>query len=261
MNFETISLTIDEQVATLTLNRPPANAINLKLAQELMKAAIICHDDPGIRAVIFTANGKMFSAGGDLDGMQSEGDSTSAVLLEITANLHSAVSRFMRMDAPLICAVNGTCAGAGVSLAVMGDITLASENAKFAGAYTAAGLAPDGGSTYLLSRLIGMRKTKELFILNRVLTADEALSWGMINEVLPQDKLMEKALVLARSLAKGPTKAYGAVKKLMVSAGSESLETQMELEGRAITEMSLTKDGKEGISAFLEKRRPVYTGK
>lgn len=260
MDFETLHLSVDKQIATLTLDRPPANTINLKTAQELMKAAIICDDDPDIRVVIFTAKGKMFSAGGDISGMVNEGDSTNAVLLEITANLHSAVSRFTRMDAPLICAVNGTCAGAGVSLAVMGDITLSADTAKFTGAYTAAGLAPDGGSTYLLTRQIGIRKTKELFLLNKVLTAQDALDWGMINEVVPPESLMDRANALAAMLAQGPTRAYGAVKKLVASAGAASLETQMELEARAIAAMSQTRDGKEGISAFLKKRKPVFTG-
>lgn len=260
MDFETLHLTINNQVATLTLDRPPANTINLPMARELMRAAIICDDDPDIRAVIFTAKGKMFSAGGDISGMVNEGASTNAMLLEITGNLHSAVARFARMDAPVICAVNGTCAGAGVSLAVMGDITLAADTAKFTGAYTAAGLAPDGGATYALTRQIGIRKTRELFLLNKVLTAQTALDWGMVNEIVPPESLMERATELATALAQGPTRAFGAVKKLVASAGTTSLETQMELESRAIAAMSRTKDGQEGISAFLEKRKPVYTG-
>ena len=262
MNFETIQLHVENQVATLTLNRPPANAINLKLAQEMLTASIRCSDDPDIRAVILTGSGKMFSAGGDLDGMISEPEKTASnVILEITSNLNAAVSKFMRMDAPLICALNGTCAGAGISLAVMGDYVISVDTAKFAGAYTLAGLAPDGGATWLLSRLIGMRKTKELFIMNRVLSANDALDWGMINEIVTPDKLMEKANAIASALAKGATKAYGAVKKLLVSASSEGLETQMELEGRSIAALSLSVDGQEGIRSFLEKRKPVYTGK
>ncbi len=260
MNFDTLSLTVENNVATILMNHPPVNAINLTLAQDLMKAAIICDDSPEIRSVILTGQGKMFSAGGDLASMISDSESTNAILKEITTNLHSAVSRFMRMDPPLISAVNGTCAGAGLSLAIMGDITLSSENAKFTGAYTAAGLAPDGGSTYLLTRQIGARKTKELFLLNRVLSAQQALEWGMINEVVPQDELMEKAHDLALSLAKGATRAFGSVKQLVTSAGSESLETQMELESRAISAMSLTKDGQEGIRSFLEKRKPEFSG-
>ena len=120
---------------------------------------------------------------------------------------------------------------------------------------------PDGGATYLLTRQIGIRKTKELFILNRILSAQEALDWDMINEIVSSAELLKKARKIANTLAQGPTKAYGAVKKLITSAGSESLETQMELEARAIAAMSLSVDGKEGMNAFLEKREPFYIGK
>ena len=161
--FETIILEQYERIAKITLNRPDtANGINLPLAQELLQAAIHCDEDPSVRTVLITGNGKLFCAGGDLKSFAACGDSISAVLKELTTHLHAAISCFARMDAPVIIAVNGIAAGAGFSLAVSGDLVLAAESAKFTMAYTAAGLSPDGSSSYYLPRLIGLRKTQEL---------------------------------------------------------------------------------------------------
>lgn len=263
MTYETILFDVEDHVARITLNRPDAaNSINLTLARELMHVAIRCDEDPGIRAVLLTGAGsKMFSAGGDLKGFASVGDKISSVLKEITIYLHAASSRFARMDAPLVTAVNGVAAGAGMSLAVSGDMILAAASAQFTMAYTAAGLSPDGSATYFVPRLIGLRRTQELLLTNRRLSADEAMDWGLVNKVVPDTDLMNQAETLARSLAGGPTLAFGSVKKLLNESFSGTLETQMELEARAIAQMATTTDGREGIAAFVEKRRPNFIGR
>jgi 2-(1,2-epoxy-1,2-dihydrophenyl)acetyl-CoA isomerase len=259
-DFETIIFEKNDGIAKITLNRPDAaNGINLALAKELMTAASDCENDPSVRAVILTGNGKLFSAGGDLKSFASA-TSASGLLKEITFYLHGAVSRLARMNAPVIVAVNGTAAGAGFSLAVAGDIVLAADSAKFTMAYTAAGLSPDGSSTYFLPRLIGLRKTQELMITNRRLSAEEALEWGAINRVVAAKDLQAEAQALAQQLANGPTQAFGAVKQLLQATFNNGLETQMEQEADAIASMTLLSDGQEGISAFIEKRAPVYTG-
>lgn len=261
MDYETLEVNVDAGVANICMNRPEqANAMNLVMSKELMELAIVCDEDPQIRAVVITGAGKMFSAGGDLALFGGFGDQLPLKLKEMTTYLHAAISRFARMNAPLICAVNGMAAGAGMSLAASGDMVLAAESAKFTMAYTAAGLSPDGSSSYFLSNLIGIRKTKELMLTNRLLSAVEAQEWDIVNRVVKEEDLMSEALKLARKFADGPTQAYGAVKTLLHSAANSSLETQMELEARSIARMARTNDGKEGIAAFLAKRKPVFTG-
>jgi 2-(1,2-epoxy-1,2-dihydrophenyl)acetyl-CoA isomerase len=249
-------------VATITLDRPDAaNAIDLALGRELMHAAIRCDEDPNVRAVLLTGAGKMFCAGGDLKAFAAHGDALPALLKELTTYLHAATSRFARMAAPLVVAVNGTAAGAGFSLAVSGDLVLIAESAKLAMAYTAAGLSPDGSSTWFLPRLIGMRRTQELMLTNRRLSSAEALDWGLVNRVVPDAELAATAFQLAAELAAGPTQAFGTVKRLLASTFSESLETQMELESRGIAAMARSEDGREGIAAFLGKRAAVFSGR
>jgi 2-(1,2-epoxy-1,2-dihydrophenyl)acetyl-CoA isomerase len=262
MTYENITLERRDGVATLTLNRPnAANSIDIPLARELMDAAIACDDDPEVRAVILTGAGSMFSAGGDLRSFAAAGSGISSRLKELTAYLHAAISRLARMDAPVIAAVNGMAAGAGFSLAVAADLAVASETAGFVMAYTNAGLVPDGSSTFFLPRRIGDRRARELMLTNRRLSAAEALEWGIVNQVVPADQLTATAAKLAQTLAAGPTRSFGAVKTLLNAAFENGLETQMELEARAIAAASIGPDGQEGIHAFLEKRKPAFRGR
>lgn len=262
MAYQTIHFTVKDAVAHITLNRPDAaNALNDSMGKELMHVAIRCDEDPGIRAVLLTGQGKMFCAGGDLKQFAQMGDNLSAAFKELTTYCHAAISRFMRMDALLITAVNGPAAGIGMSLALSGDMVMASESAAFVAAYTAHGLSPDGAMTYLLPRLIGLARTRELILTNRRLTAKEALDWGMVNRVFPPDQLMNEAQSLAQTLARGPARSLATVKKLLSDTFSQTLETQMELEARGIAAMAKTADTQEGIHAFIAKRHPAFTGR
>ncbi len=262
MEFEKIRFEVRDDVATVTFNRPDnANAMDLPLMRELMHAAIRCDEDPTIRAVIATGTGRFFSAGGDLAGFGSAGDEAGMLLKEMTTYFHAAVSRFSRMDAPLIAAVNGIAAGAGFSFVAACDLAIAGESATFTSAYTASALTPDGSSTYFVPRLVGMRRAMELMLTNRRLSAAEALEWGLINQVVPDAGLMAAAEDTAAKLAAGGTLAFGAVKRMLHESFSGTLETQMEMEARAIAAMSHTEDGREGIDAFLNKRRPEFRGR
>ena len=261
MSFETLLFDVKDNVAHVTLNRPDAaNAIDLQLSKDLAYAAMQCDEDPAIRAVVLTGSGKMFCAGGDVRSFSESGDEMPALLKEITTYLHAAVSRFARMNAPVIVAVNGTAAGAGFSLACAGDLAVAAESAKFTMAYTRIGLTPDGSSTYYLPRLLGTRRTLELMLTNRLLTATEAFEWGILNRVVADEALAQEAEKLARSLAEGPTLAFGRVKDLILHS-DDSLESQMERETRVIADSARTQDAKEGIRAFLEKRKATFTGR
>ena len=260
--YDTLLFEVSGNVARITLNRPDAaNSLNESMGRELMLAAIRCDEDPDIRAVVLTGAGKMFSAGGDLKSFAAFGNDTGAKLKEITTYFHAAVSRFARMNPPLIIAVNGMAAGAGMSLAASGDLVLAARSARFTMAYTAAGLAPDGSSTWYLPRLIGMRRTQELMLTNRLLSAKEAMEWGLINRIVDDEQLLDEAMAMAQQLASGATLAYGAVKALLSDSLGTPLEAQMEAESRAIAAMAQTDDGREGIAAFLAKRQPTFKGK
>jgi 2-(1,2-epoxy-1,2-dihydrophenyl)acetyl-CoA isomerase len=258
--FEAIKFGIANGIANITLNRPDAaNAMNLILVRELARAALICDNDEAVKVVLLTATGKMFSAGGDLKAFSSFGDQTSQKMKELADELHKAVSLFARMRAVVIIAVNGPAAGSGFSLSLTGDYVLAAESAKFTMAYTAAGLSPDGSSTYFVPRLIGMRKAQELMLTNRTLTAQEACDWGLITKVVPDKDLQEVSLTLARQFATGPAHAQAVVKKLLLCTLGNGLEEQMEIEGRAIARAAATENGREGFLAFLEKRKPNFT--
>jgi 2-(1,2-epoxy-1,2-dihydrophenyl)acetyl-CoA isomerase len=261
MAATSILLDKDGPIARITLNRPEAaNALTLPMSREFMLAAIDCDEDPEIRAIVLTGAGRLFCAGGDLASFAKAGDGIGAALKEMTVYLHAGISRLARSRAPVITAINGTAAGAGMSLAVAGDLAIASDEAKFTMAYTAAGLSPDGSSTYFLPRMIGMRRTQELMLTNRRLSAAEALDWGLVNRLAPAGEVLAHAEDLARELAAGPTGAFGVVKKLLSTAFSESLETQMEHEARGIAGCAGRPDGQEGIAAFLEKRQARFSG-
>lgn len=262
MTFDTLRFQIDDGIARITLRRQDnANAMNPILARELLDAAIACDVDPSVRAVLIDAEGRMFCAGGDLDTFRRAGDDLARLLRHMTVDLHGAIARLARMRAPVIAAVQGAAAGAGFSLTTACDFVVAAQSAKFTMAYTRAGLAPDGSSTFFLPRLLGRRRALELMLLNPVLTADEAHAWGLVTRVVDDESLADEALGLARTLAQGPTGAYAAAKRLVLASSHETLESQLELESAAITEAATGPDGQEGIAAFLEKRTPTFQGR
>jgi len=261
MEYKTILFDVQDGVAHITLNRPEAsNALNADLSKDLMHAAIRCDEDPLIRAVLIRGAGNLFCAGGDLKDFKVHSQDLPYHLKEITTYIHSAISRFIRMDPPVIAAVHGAAAGAGMSLACICDIVLAAENSRFIAAYTRAGLTPDCSLTYFLPRIVGLKAALELTLTNRVLSAKEAFDLGIVTRVVPDEELITQAKALASQLAVGPTKALGASKRLLHGGWMEGLETQMEHEARTIASMAHTSDSFEGINAFIEKRTPKFKG-
>lgn len=263
--FSTLKLSIAGPVAAITLNRPEhANGMNMELIMELASAAR--HIDSlvkqhVVRAVVITGEGRIFCAGGDIHSFKAFGDDVSREIARLAGYLHEAISTFMQMNAPVITAVNGAAAGAGFSLAIIGDLVIAAQSASFMLAYTAIGLSPDGAATWHLPRIIGIRRAQEMLLLNRKLTADEALQWGLVTKVVADDQLMHEAMALAKKLANGPTKAFGTVKKLLAMSDVNSPAEQMTLEAENLSALSSSMDGQEGIRAFLDKRKPVFVGK
>jgi 2-(1,2-epoxy-1,2-dihydrophenyl)acetyl-CoA isomerase len=255
----TVLVEISDRVATVTLNRPDtSNALTLELARELLAVALRCEADANVRAVMLTGAGKHFCFGGDLRAMREQGEGAGAYINELTTYLHAAISAFARMRAPVIAAVNGTAAGAGVGLVCAADLALCGRGSKFSLAYTGVGLAPDGSTSFLLPRIVGHRRAMELMLLNRVLGGEEAMAWGLVNQVVEDTEIAAQARALATRLATGPTEAYAAVKRLVLAA-QPGLEAQMALEGRTIAALSLHPHGREGIAAFIDKRKASFS--
>ena len=262
MSYTHFDYGVHEHVARITINRPKAyNALDLDSMRELWDIVNRCSSDRSVRAVVLTGAGsKAFCAGGDVAGFAANADTVDVLIKEMTGYYHQAISRLAWMDAPVIAAVNGVAAGAGMGLAAAADLAIAADNASFTSAYTQIGLTPDGSASWYLPRLIGHRRAMELSLTNRVLKASEALEWGLVNRVVPQADLAAEVDGLAARLASGPTRAYGGVKKLLMLSAQDSLESQMERETRSIAELSRSADGLEGVRAFMEKRPARFGG-
>jgi len=253
----TLQLEIRDSIAFLTLTRPEAaNTLNLQCGREFLAAAFAI-EAAAVRAVVLTGAGKNFCFGGDLKGMMASGSDVRAYLSELTTHLHAGMTLLARLDAPVIAAVNGTAAGAGLGLVLAADLAVAARSAKFVPAYTAVGLTPDAACTFLLPRAVGYKRAMELFLTNRALDAEQALDWGLVNEVVEDDQLAATAAALAARLAAGPVGAFGAVKRLLAES-EPGLETQLARESRSIAARGATAEGRAGIAAFLEKRAPTF---
>ena len=260
--YTTLLFDVRDGIARVTLNRPEAlNSINRELSWDLMHAILECDEDPKIRAVVLSGNGRLFCAGGDLKTFITQDERLPYYIKEVTTYLHGALSRLIRMNLPVVAAVHGFAAGAGMSLALACDLVIAAETARFSVAYTRVGLTPDGSMSYFLPRFVGLKRALELTLTNRVLSAQEALDWGLITRVVPEGELLSQAIACATQLVEGAPKALGAAKRLLHSGWNETLETQMENESQTIANMARTSDTREAIKAFIEKRAPKFTGK
>ena len=254
-----ILLTVQDSVARIVLNRPDSgNAFNLTMARELLQAAIECDHNRSIRCVVVTGAGRMFCVGGDIGGFQSAGERADVYLSELAGTMTLALSRLARMAKPLLVLVNGPAAGAGLSLALMGDIVFASGSAHFTSAYTAIGLVPDCGLTWWLPRVVGLRRAQEMMMTNRRVGAEEAADIGLVTRLT--DDLESAGRETAAALAASPVQALGALRHLLLGTFPASLETQCEQEGRAIAAAGVGSEGREGVAAFLAKRMPEFKG-
>ncbi|GAB3222995.1 enoyl-CoA hydratase/isomerase family protein [Mycolicibacterium hippocampi] len=257
-DYQTIIFEQSGAVARITLNRPEAaNGMDDTMTRELADVAARC-DNAGTKVVVLSGAGRFFCAGGDLKAMAASPLGPGRFVKGIADDLHRAISTFARMDAVLVTVVNGTAAGAGFSLAAAGDLVVAATSATFTMAYTRAGLSPDGSASYHLPRLIGIRRTHDLMLTNRRLSADEAMQWGLVNYVVDDAEVIGFTDKLVTDLAAGATQSHAAVKKLLLATFDNGIETQMELEGRLLAANADGPDGREGIDAFLTKRKPEF---
>ena len=254
-----ITLEMRGQIAFLTFARPEAaNTIDLRFGREFLAAAAVLESTRSVRAVVMSGEGKNFCFGGDLKGMVASGTDVEHYLTELTTDLHAGMMRLARLHAPVIAAVNGTAAGAGLGLVLAADLAIAAHSSKFVSAYTGVGLTPDAGCTFLLPRAVGYKRAMELLLTNRVLDASQALEWGIVNQIVDDDSVLPTATALATRLAAGPTQAFGAVKRLL-GESVPGLEAQMARESLSIASRGASDEGREAIAAFLEKRAPRFT--
>lgn len=260
MTYTALLLDIRDGVARITLNRPTAfNALDAAMATDLDAAVRACAESRA-RVVVLTGAGQAFCGGGDLKSFKAAGPEVGARVGEVLEPLHAAIEGIAQMDAPVIAAVNGVAAGAGLSLVCACDLAIATASARFTLAYTAVGLTPDGSSTYYLPRRVGLARALDMAITNRSLTATEAEAWGLVTRVVPDADFEREAQSLAERLAAGPTHSYGEAKRLIRAGWETGLREQMRREAATIAEVAGAADAQEGMSAFIEKRPPRFTG-
>lgn len=249
-----VLLDVRDGVAHLTFNRPDnANVLDLATAQDLLRCVQAARANSTVRAVVLTGAGKHFCFGGDLRGMIGAGGPVEPYLLELTAALHAAILELVKFEVPVIAAVNGTAAGAGVGLVAMADLAICGESSRFNLAYTGVALTPDGSTSFFLPRLVGAKRAMELLLTNRMLGAQEALEWGLVNRVVPDAALLDETVALAQRIARGPRNSFALTKRLLAES-HQALERQLDLEGRTIAAQGASPEGMEGMHAFLQKR-------
>lgn len=261
MKLDTLDYEARDGVAHIRFTRPEgANAVNPAFSRDLRSAMLEVEWDDAVKAVSITAEGKVFCAGGDLKEFHAAGDGLPKLASDMLTDFHGAIYRMNRTPKPFVAGVGGAAGGAGMSIMSAFDLVVCGESAKFTMAYTRAGVTPDGTSTYFVSRHIGVRRMLDLTLTNRVLSAEEAEAWGLVNRVVADDEVDAAAAELAQSLADGPAWALGHAKNIVYAGFDTPLEKAGELEGVTIAEAMGTHDGQEGIAAFVEKRAPDFTG-
>ena len=254
-----------ESTLEITLNRPEAyNALNLDLMVALSDALATAATDESVKGILITGQGKAFCAGGDLKwiAQQAAGQQTGdvgATLHKLAPQFHLAITEIRRMRKPVVAALNGIAAGGGFSLALACDFRVMAESAMLCQAYTSSGLSIDGGGTFALPRLVGLARALEIAAFDQPISAAKALEWGLVTNVVPDDKVLEESLSMLQGLAKSALHSFAWSKRLLTESFTNTLETQLELERRGISDCARQPDGQEGIRAFVEKRKPVFS--
>lgn len=262
MSYETFELVVDDGLARLTLAPPDAgNAFTETCCRELALVA----DDLGrrrdVRALLLQSRGRMFSVGGDLSMFSQDLDDAAGAVLRGTSGLHMGLSRLRRLDAPLVACVHGTAAGGAVALLSNFDFVYAARSAKFSAAYIHIGFTCDlGASVGLVSRM-GLPRARRFLMLGETLSAEQAHAAGLVDELCEDDQVHAQAEQMAIRLSRGPTQAYGELRRLLAAAACTPFETQLEDEAQALTRVAASADAREGITAFVEKRTPSFSGR
>lgn len=257
--IEAVKLETEEGIARLTLNRPKAfNAFDIEMITILGDMLTRAAKDPSITGVVITGQGKAFCTGGDLRWIRSMGTSYGSAFHLLAAKYHQAILEIRRMPKPVVAAINGIAAGGGFSMALACDFRIMEVSAVLKQGYTSNGLSIDGGGTFTLPRLVGMAKAMEIAAFDLTISAEKALSWGLVTEVVNDGEAIQRALALVREIVRAPLSSFAASKKLITDSLSTPFEAQLEKERELLAWCADHADGHEGVSAFLEKRKPRY---
>lgn len=249
-------------VARVCFDRPESlNALDEATAEAFRDACIAVTGDGTVRAVVVEGAGRAFMAGGDIDRFAATPEKAAAVASAIITPFHQGLLALRHGDAPVVAAVHGVAAGAGLSLMLACDIAIAADDARFVFAYTGIGTSPDGSSSFFLPRVVGLRRALEISLLNEPVTAQRALELGLVNRLAAPAELEGEALALAERLAAGPTRAYGRLRRLYEQSFGASLAEQLEAERVAFMASARTRDFAEGVAAFREKREATFDGR
>ena len=253
-------------LAHVVLARPQAmNALDLPMVAALRRALATVRDDDTVRAVLLRAEGNYFMAGGDIgfmrDALAADVATRRAGIRQLIQDAHAAIRAVVTMNKPVVAAVQGGAAGYGVSLVAACDFALATEQGSWSMAYTNLGVTPDGGATWFLPRLVGLRRARELVLLSDRFSADDALRLDLVNRLVSAEQLQAEALALAQRLAAGPTFAYGNAKKLLAGSFEHTVDEHLEAEEASFFACSESADFREGVSAFSARRKPAFSGR
>lgn len=260
--YDNFELTREDAVVTVRIDSTsPMNGVNSTLAKEFRTIGRQLREDDSVRAVVLTGTDDVYCAGADLSALGGD-DRDSPRLRRLAATLHEAIGHLLRMRPPLVTAVNGTAAGGGFGLAILGDLVVMSDAARLEFAYPRVGLTGDAGSTFLLPRLVGLRQARELVLTDEPIGPDEAVEMGLATEAVPAAELAARRRELAAELAAGPTHAYGATRQLLLASFERSLDDQLAAETDAIAAAAETDDYQRGYAAFFgdESESPAFEG-
>lgn len=259
---DAITLSIEAGVARIVFNRPErGNPLGEEAIDAFERVTLECADRRDVRAVLITAAGPKFSIGGNIREFTADRERLSSYIRRVNLKLNGSVARLHRMEAPSVVAIQGVIAGGALSIVSGCDIAVASERARFVAAYASIGYCPDLGGTINLARRIGLARARRFHLLHEQIDATTAERIGLVDRVVPATELTAEAEAIANRWVSGPTRAYGAIRRLMQGAQATPLETQLELETQELAALTRTDDAWEALNAFLEKRRPNYQGR
>jgi 2-(1,2-epoxy-1,2-dihydrophenyl)acetyl-CoA isomerase len=248
-----------ESILEIAINRPEAyNALNLDVMVMLSEALASAATDESINGIMLTGRGKAFCSGGDLKWISQQVADAGSTLHRLAPQFHIAITEIRRMGKPVVAALNGIAAGGGFSLALACDFRVMAESTLLRQAYTSSGLSIDGGGTFALPRLVGLARALEIAAFDQPISSTQALAWGLVTKVVPDDKVVEESLSMLQGLAKSALHSFAWSKRLLTESLNNTLETQLELERQGISDCARHPNGQEGIRAFVEKRKPIF---